>query len=266
MPNLKKYAVAYRSALSTFLQYRLNVVLFAVGHLVSLSGLVFVWLSVYGNGESLGSYTLPGILTYYILIAFLRLTIADGVGMGFQVVQDIKDGLIAPFLLKPISYPLTMLAGTLGHATINLVLVLPVTAVVVVALNLTNYLPSPSSLFLFFIFSFVGLMFYYLIYFLSALSSFWVDRGSNFIYGVIVISNFLNGSLVPIDIFPDWLIRMSNWLPFQFLMYTPIQFWLGRAVDPVQLAATAGIWIVGLSLLTWFIWRLGIKKFEAVGQ
>lgn len=267
MPNLKKYAVAYRSALSTFLQYRLNLALFTIGHLVSLSGLVFVWLSVYGNGEKLGSYTLTGILTYYILIAFLRLTIADGVGMGFQVVEDIKDGRITPYLLKPASYPWMMFLGdTLAHASINILLVTPLTILVAYALGLQKYFPTITNGLLFIAFMVIGLIFYYLIYFLSALSSFWVDRGSNFIYGVIVVSNFLNGSIVPIDIFPNWLIRISDALPFQFLMYTPIQFWLGRAGDPIKLGIVAGVWMIGLSLIVWLVWKLGIKKFEAVGQ
>lgn len=266
MPNFKKYLVTYRSALTTFLQYRINVALFAVGHLVSLSGLAFVWLSVYGSGQQLGSYTLPEILTYYILIAFLRLTIADGVGMGFQVVDDIKDGRIAPYLLKPINYPLSMLADSLGHATINLVLVTPVVAVILIATHTTNYLPPLSSLALFFGFMIVGMLFYYLIYFLSALSSFWLDRGSNIIYGVIIISNLLNGGVVPIDIFPQWMIRISNFLPFQFLMYTPVQFWLGRTHNLLSLSITAAVWLLILSLITALVWKLGIKKFEAVGQ
>lgn len=266
MANFPKYLVTYRSALSTFLQYRINVALFAVGHLVSLSGLVFVWLSVYESGQQLGSYTLPEILTYYILIAFLRLTIADGVGMGFQVVEDIKDGRVAPYLLKPINYPLSMLADSLGHATINLVLVTPIIALILFVTGTANYLPSLPSLALFFGFMLVGLLFYYLIYFLSALSSFWLDRGSNIIYGVIVISNLLNGGVVPIDIFPEWLIRISNFLPFQFLMFTPIQFWLGRAQDVLTISVTAISWLIILTIITAVVWRLGIKKFEAVGQ
>ncbi len=266
MSKFKKYAVAYRSALSTFLQYRLNVVLFAIGHCVSLSGLVFVWLSVYRNGETLGSYTLSGILTYYILIAFLRLTIADGVSMGFQVVEEIKDGRIVPYLLKPISYPLTMLADSLGRATINLSLVTPCIVAIIYGLTLQQYLPSAKQLSLFFLFMMISLIFYYLLYFLSALATFWVDRGSNFIYGVIVISNFLNGSIVPLDIFPDWLSTISTALPFQFLMFTPIQFWMGRVTNPLQLSLIAGIWILFLSFILSFVWRLGIKKFEAVGQ
>ena len=244
MPNLKKYLVAYQAALSTFLQYRINVVLFAVGHLVSLSGLAFVWISVYQNGEHLGQYTLPQILTYYILIAFLRLTIADGVSMGFQVVEDIKDGRIAPYLLKPISYPLTMLADSIGKATINIALVMPILVLIILAGNLIRYVPPISSLILFLIFMIIGLFFYYLIYFLSALSSFWFERGSNIIYGVIVISNFLNGAIIPIDVFPAWLQQLSNFLPFQFLMFTPIQFWLGRIDDALSVGSIAFIWLI----------------------
>lgn len=264
--NFKKYQIAYQAALSTFLQYRINVALFAIGHLVSLSGLAFVWLSVYESGQQLGSYTLPEILTYYILIAFLRLTIADGVSMGFQVVEDIKDGRVAPYLLKPINYPLSMLADSLGHATINLVLVTPVIALILFITGTAHYLPPLPSLAFFFGFMLVGLLFYYLIYFLSALSSFWLDRGSNIIYGLIVMSNFLNGAIIPIDIFPEWLIHISNYLPFQFLMYTPIQFWLGRAQNIPAISITAVSWLIILSIITVLVWRLGIKKFEAVGQ
>lgn len=262
----KKYLVAYQAALSTFLQYRLNLVLYTVGHLVSLSGLAFVWLSVYVNGEKLGSYTLSGILTYYILIAFLRLTISDGVQMGFQVVDDIKDGRITPFLLKPMNYPLLMLADQAGHATINILLVTPITVVAAYIFGLGKFFPSPYNLILFVMSMVVGLLFYYLFYFLSALSSFWMERGSNFIYAIIIASNFLNGSVVPLDVFPNWLQRSSHFMPFQFLMFTPTQIFLGHTENLLSLLPIALIWMLIFVGLIMFVWHLGIKKFESVGQ
>ncbi len=263
---MSKYLTVYKNSLSSFLQYRLNLGLILISQSISLSGLLYIWIAIYSGGQTVGSYTLTGILTYYLVLTLLRTTISEGVGMGFEVVNDINDGVITNYLLKPFSYPLEKLVKLFGQATINTLFMAPIA--VLIGFLLKNYinLPSLTNFIQFIGLAFIALIFYYLIYFLTALSSFWVTHGGNFIYATIIISNFLNGGTLPLDLFPAWYQSISIYLPFQYLLYIPIQGYFGNIENWLFTLSIALVWIIIFIIITKIIWKMGIKKFEAVGR
>ena len=91
---MKKYFVAYRNALTTFLQYRLNLALLFCSHIVTFSGVLYLWIAIYHSGQKVGDYSLESIILYYVILTIVLITVANGVGMGFQVSEDI-DILVA---------------------------------------------------------------------------------------------------------------------------------------------------------------------------
>ncbi|KKW42848.1 MAG: hypothetical protein UY92_C0003G0054 [Candidatus Magasanikbacteria bacterium GW2011_GWA2_56_11] len=262
----RKYLVAYANGLSSAFQYRLNLGLLFVSHLVSLSGLVYLWLAVYAAGESLPGYSLPEIITYYLVLTALRITIADGIGMGFKVSEDIREGLITHYLLKPFSYSLEQGLLLAAQASINLVFALPPFIILGLFINRFIELPDLGDIAAFALLTLIGLIFYYLVYLLSAFSSFWIEKGSTAIYAMIVVSLLLSGSLLPLDLFPDWFQTASRYAPFQYLMYVPIQGFLGQITDWSRTLAVAAVWIVLLAAAARTVWLRGLKKYEAAGR
>lgn len=263
---MKKYFTAYKNALTTFLQYRLNLALLFVSHIVSFTGVFYLWIAIYRNGQTLGNYTLESIILYYVILTLVLITIANGVGMGFQVAEEINQGNIVHYLLRPYSYMGETLAKFLGEATINTVFVTPVLLVIIFLARHTITLPSFANWLQFLGMLLVGAIFYFLFYFLAALCAFWFERGRNFIYGMLIINLFLNGSLVPLDLFPQTFQHISHYLPFQFLIFIPIQTLLGRITHWPQILEVAGAWIIIMSSLIWMVWSLGVKKFESNGK
>lgn len=263
---MKKYFTAYKNSLSTFLQYRLNLGLLLISHLVSFTGVFYLWIAVYGSGQTVGNYSLEEIVLYYIILTIVLITIANGVGMGFQVAQEINEGNIVNYLLKPYSYPVETFVKLLGEGTINTLFVTP--AILLFAFIGSHYisLPPIHAWFEFIGMLLIGATFYFLFYFLTALSSFWVERGRNFIYGMLVINLMLNGSLVPLDLFPTSFQKISAYLPFQFLVFVPVQTLLGRIQDWPHTLLTALCWILAFGIALSTVWKMGVKKFEAVGR
>ena len=261
-----KYFTVYKNALSTFFQYRINLGLFALGNLISLSGLVYLWLAVYSSGQSLGGYTQEGIIVYYVVIIALRSVIAEGVGMAFRISAEMNEGLITNYLLKPFSYTLEQFYKLLGQATINAIFIFP-------ALFLIGYiskdvidLPGLQNIIHFLGLSFIALLFYFLIYFFGSLATFWLTDGRSAVYALLIASNFLNGSIIPLDIFPLWGQKIVNLLPFRYLLFVPIQAFLGRIENYQQLFVGQLIWAIILIALIYIVWQRGIRRYEAVGR
>jgi ABC-2 type transport system permease protein len=66
---------------------------------------------------------------------------------------------------------------------------------------------------------------------------------------------------------PQWVQYLSNYLPFKWTFYFPIETLVG-SMTPVELwlgVGTQVLWIViGAALLN-LVWRTAIRQFSAVG-
>ncbi|MFA6427162.1 MAG: ABC-2 family transporter protein [Candidatus Magasanikbacteria bacterium] len=261
-----KYSTTFKNSLSVFIQYRLNLGLILVSQLVSLSGLVFLWLSIYSSGQQMGNYGLQEIITYYVLVTLIATIIGDGIGMAFDVVEDINRGEIIHYLLKPFSYVKYRFLTLVGAITINLMFMAPLIIIGGYLMRQSFSFPSASGWVYFCITLSFAILFEFLIFMLASLSSFWVVRGSSFIYATILITGLFDGSLIPLDLFPYWAYHITSYLPFQFIIFTPIQAFLENIYSPAKLFSVAMVWIIILLLLLLWVWKRGVKKLEGVGR
>jgi ABC-2 type transport system permease protein len=76
-----------------------------------------------------------------------------------------------------------------------------------------------------------------------------------------------SGQFVPLTLMPRLIQDIAQYLPFQLLIYFPIQLILGRLSNAqiVQGFAMGGVWLVVSIFLFNLVWRNGVKRFSAVG-
>ncbi|MBI2990094.1 MAG: ABC-2 family transporter protein [Candidatus Magasanikbacteria bacterium] len=263
---MKKYFLSYKNAVSAALQYRLNLGLLVISHILSLSGIMYLWISVYESGEHLGTYSLPDLVLYYVLLTLLLMLVSEGVGLGFDVCEQINQGEISNYLLKPFSFSIENCLKLFAKVSINAIFLSPVIAILLLLFGAYTELPNTAGWIAFSGMTVVAALFYYLIYYFAALSSFWMINGRPIVYMFLIFSNLLNGNSLPLDLFPEWFAPVNRYSPFQFLLYVPIQIFLGRMELDARLLATAAVWILIFVLIIKLAWTRGIKKFEAVGR
>jgi ABC-2 type transport system permease protein len=261
-----KYWITYKNSLAKFLQYRLNLSLLFVSHIVTFSGMFYLWIAIYGAGQKMGNYTLTEIILYYVILTVVQITVANGVGMGFQVCEEINQGNVTNYLLKPYSFVIETLVKLFGEATINILLLSPIVALISFLGRNIFPIPPLSHWLLFLGVLLISELFYFFFYFLAALSSFWFVRGRSFIYLMLIVNLFLNGSMIPLDLFPKQFQTLSSFLPFQFLIFTPIQAFLGRITNWPQIILVACVWAIFFGLTLSVVWKKGVRSYEAVGR
>lgn len=244
----------------------MNLGLLLLSHVVSLTGLTYLWIAIYRTGQTVGTYTLEAILVYYIVLTILRSIISEGVSLGFEASEEINQGVVTNYLLKPFSYPVEQFLKMAGKVTINAAFMVPLAAVLAWFAKDIIQLPTAVSWIQFVGMMLIGMVFYYLIYFISALSSFWLTNGRSAVYAFMLTGSFLNGSLIPLDLFPESLTWLVQYSPFKFLIFVPIQVFLGRIESWTPLLMQAGAWIIILITIIVLLWKLGVRKFEAVGR
>ena len=73
--------------------------------------------------------------------------------------------------------------------------------------------------------------------------------------------------MIPISFFPDALVRLSQWLPFQHISYTPLMIYMGK-ISGKSLAwvlLVESFWVVTLFLAGRWYWTLATRKLTVQG-
>src|SRR5918996_1656255 len=97
--------------------------------------------------------------------------------------------------------------------------------------------------------------------------AFWTTRVYSiheFYYALILL---FSGQFVPLTLMPKLIQDIAQYLPFQLLIYYPIQLILGKlsTAQIVQGYVMGFIWLaVAITIFNW-IWRNGVKRYSAVG-
>ena len=68
--------------------------------------------------------------------------------------------------------------------------------------------------------------------------SFWFLEIQGLVILSMAIESVLGGQISPLDLLPDWLFRLSQYLPYYYQMYFPVAIFTGRLNDPA--AAVTG--------------------------
>jgi ABC-2 type transport system permease protein len=89
----------------------------------------------------------------------------------------------------------------------------------------------------------------------------------SFIILSLAIETILGGQMFPLDLLPDWIFRISQWLPYYYQMYFPTAIFTGRLDQSEALSGLAiqAFWVVALLGLAQLLWTRGLRRHTAVG-
>lgn len=267
---MKKYWHVVNIGIQNNLTYRFNFLARTLFGFIPLMAVLYMWRTIYEGKQgdaSVGTYTLPQMISYYLLITIVDALTAVNED-DWQIAADIKDGQISQFLLKPIdylSYRLCLFGA--GRVTYLSVAVLPLTLFM---LALSKYLVLPVDANAFGLFLLSTLLTALLQFFMSyalAMLAFWVLEVSTFIFIVFAFEYIASGHLFPLDILPAGLQQALFFTPFPYQLYFPVSIYMGKAAgsDLVKGLAIQAFWVAAMYAIARFAWTRGIRKYSAVG-
>jgi ABC-2 type transport system permease protein len=254
------------SMFQTRFAYRAQVWAGVLADLVWIMAVIGIWHSIFGSGGRIAGISLADMVTYSLL-AGVVLNAWQWRQLVRTFDEHMKSGDIAVFLLKPLNYPLMMLANESGRfAFAFLMNILPVCAVVVLVYGV---LP-PASLWhglLFIAFFFLSFAILFLLAAMIGLCTFYVHRGESLEYLLQGILMLLGGSLVPLWFFPEALQPVVRLLPFAWVGFHPAAVYLGKVdvAEALWLLGAGLVWAALLFALTAAIWSLVRRRLVVHG-
>ena len=263
--NLAKWISTIKISWVKYTAYKLNFFLTIIGPALVFFFVKYnLWSSIYKSKDGLviQGYDFEQMIQYH-LWAFIIALVASGFA-SWNLSDDIRLGRISSYLVYPFNFWEFHTASWIGFQCLQ-ILISSLVLGLAIAFNIIA-LPSPQILLTGLVFTtFVSLFWFSLQYF-SGLLSFWLEE--TWILRVIltIIATFLSGAIIPLDLFPSWLVTILNFTPFPYLAYYPIKIFQGVEVDLLRGYIMIGSWTFCITLLNKITWNKGIKLYTAAGM
>jgi len=264
---MRKYWAFFRCFLATTLEYRSIPVVWAIIELVSIVSAVFLWLAIYRDRAIVGNYSSQEMLFYYALIPLIG--IFTYVYVSSSLPKQIKDGKISIDLIKPYNLAFVVFLRQSSIKMTQLLFKVPLFLLFMWILSTSfRIMYDLNSLALAIFVS----LFAYLLHFLIDLSlsyaAFWMDDVWALKHLKIVAMLVFSGMTFPLDLIPHSLRMFFDFLPFRFIYFFPITIARGNltlhelSIGLLQLA----IWILLFYVFSQFLWRRGLRRYQAYGN
>jgi ABC-2 type transport system permease protein len=234
--------------------YRAELAMRAIQMVLFMGVFMALWstaFSVSGKAE-LRDYSLVEIVWYLAMTETITLSSSR---IFATISEEVKAGNLAYTLARPLSYPWYQVASSLGNSAPRFLLNL-LTAAAVVGLGMRQVSGSLPGLLAFLITAFLALLLDGLVSVLIGLLAFWLEEVAPvyWIYQKLLFT--VGGLFLPLEMFPDWLQRVSRWLPFQFIAYIPARVFVAFDAD-LALRALSGqvTYVAVLAVMVGLVWR-----------
>lgn len=264
---MSKFLGVATQTIKNMIAYKFEVLIWGILNPIALGVLYFLWRAIYNYSGAtiLRGFSFESLIAYYTLTTILSSVTWTMVDQ--EISHRVTDGLLVISLIKPIHPFIKFLyekISELGFVFFGQIL--PVIIIGVVFLGVRA--SSSLNLLLFIISAILAMLISFSFAFFVGLSAFWLIRYSGVRMFRQGIQWFLSGSVVPLAFFPDILQKISSFLPFQYMAYSPIQIFLGKLdlIGSLEVIAMQLVWIAILSSLIVFGWRIALRRFSAVGQ
>lgn len=253
-----------RAFLATYyaymLAYRAELVLWALAN-----SLPFILMGAWMQAAAHGDFgKTPEDLARYFLAAFIVRQVTV-VWVIWEFEQDVVKGRLSPQLLLPIDpgwrHLLSHVAERFARLPFSALIVLLVFALYPKAI----WLPSLYELTVSFTFMVLALLLRFVMQYTFAMLAFWTERASSAESLWMIPYLFLSGLIAPLELFPDSIRALAMATPFPYLVYFPTTILLGGDVDVVRGAFVMAAWGAVFFVLYRVLWRLGLRRYSAMG-
>lgn len=267
---MRKYLSVFKISFAQEFTYRLSFIMWRIRNITQIFLVFFLWSSIFsGQRQELFGYNRDKILTYVFGILILRAIVLSA--RAVDVAGEISRGDITNLLLKPINYFRYWMTRDISSKILNF----SFAAVEATALYFILKPPffvqtNPVNIVLFIISVILAVFIFFHLLFLVNMIAFWVPEAGwagQFLF-IVIFTEFLSGGVFPIDILPGLAQKIIYSLPFPYLLFFPLQIYLGKFSTAIILRGLgiAVIWLLTLAFSANFVWDKGIKKYEAVGR
>lgn len=266
---MNRYWTVFKISFAQEFAYKLNFVMWRVRNVLQVLVAYFLWTTIFSDpGRVVFGYDRARILTYIFGLIIIRAIVLSS--RSIDIAGEVSQGLLTNYLLKPISYIKYWFVRDLSSKALNLIFSVFEVAILFFLLHPQFFLQTNIIFFFLSVISLtIAVVLFYLLMFISNMLPLWLpEQPWSMTFLLLIFSDFLGGGIFPIDILPTYIAKILYLLPFPYLLFVPLQIYLGKfdIATSLNSVAIGFAWIVLLTFITKVIWNAGLKAYRAEGR
>lgn len=246
-------------------QYRGYILITLFSSIIGVFVRVSLWMALFRANPVVQNTTFHDMITYMTLTGLLFLFNMSGI--GDRLAYRILHGSIATDLIRPYNLKLFFFAQTTGDNLAHFLLfVLPVYTGILALFGM-QFPPTLLHVLVFIVAVVNGATISFLYYYILGMLPFWLESNWYISFVDHAMFTLFAGAFVPIWFYPEFLVRISYYLPFRYITYEAVTFYLGRTGLPAMPGVLLRQWVwIGILLgLEAVLWKAGQKKLTVYG-
>lgn len=235
--------------------------------LLILSLILFKSIFTYNGTDAIKGYSLVQMVWYSISLNIVNAFIWNNVAEDIS--RDIVSGDFTMHLLRPYPFFRFKLAESVSSRIIAQIMdFLP--GMVIYSLILFPDFLTPISFLKYIPVAILAALINFLFAFILGLTAMSIKNNTSIIWLNNLLLYIAGGAIIPMEFYPEWLNRILDYLPFKYIVYWPIQFFLNKeSVQPPQMIMRILLielgWILALYIGYKIMWKVITKKFCSAG-
>lgn len=267
---MNKYLQVFKISFQQEFAYRTSFIMWRVRNVLQIFLVFSLWDTVFADsGRVLFGYDRAKILTYVFGLMFVKAFVLSARAM--EVAGEISRGELSDYLIRPINYFRYWLTRDVSSKVLNILFAIAESIILFMLLRPPFIVQTnPLILFAFILALVVAMFIFFTLVFIISSVPFWMPEagwGVHFLVTVVVVE-FLSGAIFPLDVFPVQIQNILNYTPFPYLIFYPLQIYLGNisGAEMLRGLVISGAWLIFLWVLLNWIWGKGLKAYQAYGK
>lgn len=267
---MNKYLQLFKVSFEDDFAYKTSFVMWRLRNVLQIFLVFFLWDAVFSTpGKIVFGYDRAKMLTYVFGLVLIRAFVLSA--KATEVSGEIARGELSNYLLRPIAYFKYWLTRDIASKVLNLGFAVVEAFLLYLLLKPPFFVQTnPLAILGFLLLALLGMFIYFVLSFLVSTVPFWLPEagwGAHFLVTAVAVQ-FLSGGMFPLDVLPDNILKVLNLTPFPYLIFFPLEVYLGKVSGMKLLGglAVALLWAVGLWFILQKVWAAGLKRYESHGQ
>lgn len=264
MKTIGTYAAAVKASVQQQLTYVGELLLRNISLIIFMGIFVVLWNTAYtlGQRSELSGYRLEDIIWYLAMTESILMARSRS---WMRLSQDVRSGDIAYNLARPYHYPLFEVASSLGDSVVRLVINIAIAGGV--ALLATGQVAgTPAGWAWFGLMALIGLVIDALVALLIGLAAFFMEEVEPVFWIYEKLLYTLGGLFLPLEVFPDAVRAIAEWLPLKAILYLPAHTFVKFDTSTALSGLLQQLIILGgVGLLVLVVWPFCVRRVTIHG-
>jgi ABC-2 type transport system permease protein len=253
MSDLKTFWNYIKIELRHSYEYPLNFFVRIFWVCITLIPMYFLWNIIFSQNNATG---------YNIITILLYLAFSYGLGVWGSIANDIRGeiitGDIVKILVRNISLDKYFFMKIFSKLIEGIIFSLPI--LIILGFIFVG-IQSLQGIILYFL----GMILVTIIYSILITTSFWFGNNWGFFYSFGMSMSILSGAIFPLDLYPEYLRFIVDYLPFKLIIFVPAKAYIGEYNITLWLLITYAFWIALFYILLKILIKYGTERYEQLG-